>query len=271
MATLDPDIQVQGALNHCLWVIFADEEVRNRLGYKYVSHMYDTSHYWYVWFTDLPGVFRFELQSSRLLPPSAWEAHFILKYYPHTEEECFRELSICEQFCRSGETFQTRAATWTEGERCPCHGGCSHEGQKFADLAHGTGVPCGTLSQAIPPDFFFTGLLFLRHQEGCSTLEWESQDRWRVVMTTDYFLPDWEGRPLKVLRKGDVDRNFPGWPLTDLFGRRLAAGWQYLFGYSAAVRTYAEENGCDFAVDGEKLLARPADDIRKYKVCLEMR
>lgn len=271
--TLDPDIQVQGTLNYCLSAAFTDSDFKDSLGLKYISHMYDTCHYWHFWFRDMPGVFRLELLKSAIVSPEGWEAQFKVKYYPHPDEELFQGLSILEQCCRTGAVFKSMPAVWRGGEElCACHGGGCHQENQFADLADGTGAPQGLLSQEIPPDFFLAGSMELHHNAGEKTaLVWESLDRWRVTMAKDFFIPGHEDRPLKVLRKGDVDRNFPGWTLVDFFCRRLATIWQRNLGYTESVSTEQEESGYEFFSDGDGLSLLLAADIRKRRVCLKMR
>ena len=51
----------EGTLNHFWTLCFADESQRHKLGLKYISQMWDQNPYWYVWFVDLPGVFKLSL------------------------------------------------------------------------------------------------------------------------------------------------------------------------------------------------------------------
>ncbi|HWR29623.1 MAG TPA: hypothetical protein VN631_07300, partial [Negativicutes bacterium] len=262
----------EGAINHYWTVCFANDVTRNRLGLKYISQMWDQTPYWYLWFGDLPGVFKLSLLECVEEPAWDWRALFRIKYYPHPEEAAFQGLSVLEQICRMSELFKTKPAEWKEGETgCACHGGIHHHGIRFEDLRDGTGAPLASKAEEIPEDFFLAGQMELRHRTGCcSELSWESQESWRIQMTENYYISDQDGTELKVLRKGDIDRDFSGWVLTDFVARRFALGWQEHHGFQSVVESSEEKNGIDFTSDGKTLNASPSATIRHRLVCQRM-
>lgn len=262
----------EGAINHYWTVCFANDNTRTRLGLKYISHMWDQTPYWYLWFSNLPGVFKLALLECVEEAEWDWRALFRIKYYPHPEEKAFQGLSVLEQICRMSELFQTRPAEWKGGETgCACHGGIHHHGVPFEELKDGTGAPLASRAAAIPEDFFLTGQMELRHRSGkCSELSWESQDYWRVKMTENYYITDQDGTALKVLRKGDIDRDFPGWTFTDFVARRFAIGWQEHHGFEVLSESDGEKEGFDFTSDGRTLISSPSATIRHRMVCRRM-
>ena len=263
----------EGAINHYWMMCFANDAIRNRLGLKYISQMWDSTPYWYLWFEDLPGVFKLSLLECVAETDWDWRALFRVKYYPHPEETAFQGLAVVEQICRMSGLFQTKPAEWKDGETgCACHGGIHHQEGRFAELRDGTGAPSASTAEKIPEDFFLAGQMELRHCSGrCSELSWESQEHWRVQMTENYYITDQEGTSLKVLRKGDVDRDFPGWMLTDFVARRFAIGWQEHHGFVHVSEVSQEKNGLDFTSDGRTLNASPSVTIRRRRVCRYMK
>ncbi len=262
----------EGAINHFWTLSFADESTRTRLGLKYISQMWDQSPYWYLWFADLPGVFKLSMLECVTEPDWDWRALFRIKYYPHPKEQIFQDLSVLEQICRMSELFQTKPAQWHEGETgCACHGGIHHHGVRFADLKEETGAPLAAGAAEIPEDFFLAGQMELKYCSGQrSEVSWESQEHWRVQMTENYYIPNPEGTALKVLRRGDIDRDFPGWELTDFVARRFAMGWKAHHSFSQLSEKSTEKNGLDFTSDGRTLQAVPSSAIRQRMLCWTM-
>ena len=263
----------EGTLNHFWTLCFADETLRHKLGLKYISQMWDQNPYWYLWFVDLPGVFKLSLLDCVVEAGWEWRALFRIKYYPRPEESVFQGLSVLEQICRMSDLFLTRPAQWAGGETgCVCHGGVHHHhGPRFADLQDGTGVPAASRAAEIPEDFFLAGEMELRYGNGQgSEISWHSQDHWRVKMTENYFIKDQEGAPLKVLRKGDVDRDYPGWFLTDFVARRFSSGWQNYQQYGQWQETAEDQDGVEFLCDGHSLSPCLCPAIRRKRVCQQM-
>ena len=263
----------EGAINHFWMVCFSNDLVREKLGLKYISQMRDKDPYWYLWFHDFPGVFKFSLLECVADSRWDWRALLRIKYYPHPDESIFHGLSVLEQICRLSEIFQTKPAQWQGGETsCACCGGVHHhEGERFADLREGTGAPLAGLADGIPEDFFLAGQMEIKFlRDKVSEVSWESQDYWRVTMTENYYMGDQDGATMKVLRKGDIDRDFPGWMLTDFVARRFAMGWQEHHGFSRASELLSNEEGLEFSSDGRNLRANPSATIRCHQVCRRM-
>lgn len=273
MNDIDRLVAGEGTINHFWSICFADQLKKMRLGLKYISQMRDEKPYWYLWFIDLPGVFKLNMLECKTAADCwDWHALFRITYYPHPQENSFQGLSVLEQICRMSEIFDARPAQWQDDETgCVCHGGVHHHGPRFADLRDGTGVPNITRAAEIPGDFFLAGQMELFHRDGYgSEVVWESQDRWQVKMTENYYIPDQNGMNLKVLRRGDVDRDFPGWMLTDFIVRRFAMGWQEYFGYDRIEKHSEDMDGVVFFSDGQNLNAVPSSAIRHRLTCCRM-
>lgn len=265
MIDTDRIILGEGSINHYWSICFADKLRKERLGLKYISQMRDDSPYWYVWFSELPGVFKMSMLSCNSTSSWDWHAMLRIKYYPHPQENSFQGLSVLEQVCRMSDVFDTRPAHWNEGETgCICHGGIHHHGVRFSDLTEGTGVPNIGRVTDIPEEFFWAGQMELFYRDGhASKVVWESQDYWQVTMTENYYMPDRNGTTLKVLRRGDIDRNFPGWLLTDFFARRFAMGWKEHYEYARVDEVTEEKEGVAFNSDGHTLNTVASSLIRQ--------
>ena len=210
--------------------------------------------------------------SCRKIAPWDWRAWLRIKYYPHPEEDVFRGLSVLEQLCRMSAIFDTNPAQWQEGESgCTCHGGGRHLGGRFADLKNGTGVPLISRVAEIPEDFFLAGQLEVSYLAGYgSQLIWDSQDHLQVRMTENYYISDQDGAALKVLRRGDIDRDFSGWSLTDFIARRFATGWMEQHGYQSVEEESRNEDGLAFTSDGRSLNTILSSAIRRMSLCSRM-
>jgi hypothetical protein len=270
----DTSVAVEGLLNHH-WLCLLDASSGHAPGpIKHLSLGYGKGPHWSFWFTDTPGVYRLELHGAQPVDGYDWLAEFVVKYYPAPTEACFTDLSIFEQACRLGAAFQCRPAALDTVERgCACHG-LHHTppGARFADLGAETGAPSGRHDGQIPAEFFFAGTLLLAYrQESGSRARWESQDRWRVLLIEDCAVPEADGCPAIRRRKGDLDRDFPGFFMTDRLSRRLLEGWSRFHGYSARMETRCEMAGVEFFSDGQTLVSAPAGGIRRIAVEVECR
>ena len=272
MTGMDKLIAGEGMFNHFWSLCFADEKLRNRLGLKYISQMRDKNPYWYLWFNDMPGVFRLNMPFCQEEAPWDWKALLRIKYYPHPQEGVFLGLSLLEQICRMSTIFDTSPAHWHEGETgCVCHGGMRHQGRRFAELQGGTGVPNLSRAAEVPEDFFLAGQMEVSYRAGLeSQITWDSQDRLQVQMTENYYIPDQDGASLKVLRRGDIVRDFSGWLLTDFIARRFASGWQEIHGYQVVSEEGREEDGLFFTSDGRSLNPVLSPEVRRMSVCCRM-
>jgi len=175
-----------------------------------------------------------------------------------------------EQVCRMGEAFHTpRPEQTAEHGGCACHGGphfASGE-KRFTDLTDGTGVPSSAYQDLIPEDFFFTGTLLLAYCERSGTrARWESQDRWRVRLTADCTIPGENGRVIMTRRAGEIDRDYPGFFLTDRVCRRFVDGWCRFHGYRERDEKRHEEAGTEFFGDGERLTTAHTSEIQRTVV-----
>jgi hypothetical protein len=271
-AVLDAIVAAEGLLNHH-WLFLLDAPgERERLGIKYLSLGYGSSPRWSLWFADTPGVYRLELRKAVTVSGYDWLAEIKVKYYPSPDEASFAGLSIYEQVCRTGDAFRAGPAEGTvERSGCACHGG-SHfaSGEKrFADLTAGTGVPSSAYQDVIPQDFFFTGGLLLAYCERRGTrARWESQDRWRVRLTADCAIAGEDGSVLMVRRAGEIDRDYPGFFLTDRVCRRFVDGWSRFHGYRERDERRHEEAGTEFSSDGE--LLTPANTSEIHRIVVEV-
>lgn len=255
--------QVIGLFNH-VWVAILDrDDLRESVGIRYASQMWDVMPYWLFWFNDAPGVYRIELQDASALEHYDWGAVFIVKYYPDVTETAFQGLSTLERLLRESDVFDTQPADSAGG--CPCHGhsGELHEG-RFSDMVNGCGVPHIQYRESIPPDFFFAGHLFIAHSGNAgAVITAKSQTSWRVKMIEDYVCSGDNGSSAFILKKGTVDRNYPGQQITEFVFRRLTVGWKRFFDAPIETESRWEGDGFIFSSDGRTLTAESSSTIRR--------
>jgi len=266
----DRTIETVGLLNHVWLNLLADGRLREEAELRYVSHMWDCSPYWYLWLKNRPGVYKLELQAAQISEGYDWLAEFVIKYYPSVDEESFNGLSFLEKICRRSELFET---TPTEGiSGCPCHGHCEeHDEDRFSDLKDGTGVPAIHYADMIPADFFFAGHLLLAYKAamGC-LIRLKTQSKWRIIVIKDFSLKDNEGNLIKTLRKGEIDRDFPGFDITEYLFRHLVKAWRLFGGYAVFEEHVWKGDGMRFESDGETLFTAPSPDIQRVIIQTEL-
>jgi len=271
----DASVAVEGRLNHHWLSLLQTREGREQAGVKYLSLGHAELPFWSVWLSEAPGVYRLELVGARATGAEAWLAEFKLKYYPAPDEACFAGLSIYEQACRRGPAFGGRPATRGAGEGgCPCHGGgedTPHE-ERFADLVDGTGAPDPAHQERLPGDFFLAGGLLLAFCErGGTRIRWQSQDRWRVRLTSGCSVLGADGRSFLTRRKGELDRDYPGFLLTDRMARRFLGGWCRFHGYGLRREKRSERRGTEYLSDGRALVPAPDPTTRQIAVEVDCR
>jgi len=247
-----------------MWLnLFSNESLKKQVGLRYISHMWSDYPSWYLWLNDCQGVYKLELQAAQKIEDYDWLAEFTIKYYPSKEEDAYNGLSILEKLCRESEVFDSHPA---EGHgSCPCHSLQSEvSGDRFKDLSHGTGVPSHRYSDIIPADFFYAGHLFVAFKEGTGSLiRVKSQTKWQITMTEDFAAADHRGDAIAVLKKGEIDRNYPGFEICNFFYRRFTRSWALFNQYSHHQERVWKGDGLNFFSDGQSLWPKPSLDIQK--------
>ena len=155
---------------------------------------------------------------------------FILRYYPHPDEEIFEDFSINEQLVRLSE--------------------CFGEEEIF---------PKDSCSNNIDETLFTTGTLNLsiNELEGIVRLSLLSQDRFTSILEEPVIINN------NILRnQGEIDRNVPGWSLSWEFYRNLLNIYISKLGKPWLVVAYAEpgtlwkcsKTGCNTETTSSTLL-----------------
>jgi len=202
---VDKTEEVVGFINNCWLTILSETFPKEQVGLKYISHIYDDDPYWYLWFSDCAGVYKCELLEARMVEGYDWIAEFAIKYYPRDTEVVYNGLSILEKACRAGSVFNAHPPDGPHG--CQCHSlPDEHEDERFSEFSHDTGAPSYQFSNTIPEDFFYAGNMSVAFKKDIGTLvRVKSQTTWRVIFTEDYAIPNDNGPPLIMVKKGRGD------------------------------------------------------------------
>jgi len=250
-------------MNHVWLAVLAGDTLRQSVGIRYVSHLWDDYPYWHLWFRDRGGVYRLELKEATRHEDYDWVAAFLIKYYPAATEAAFQGLSALERLLRGSDVFDSSPGDGRGG--CACHGHSNDdEGTRFQDLVDGCGVPDVRYGHEIPADFFFAGHLSVAHRVDVGTvITAKSQTFWRVEMTEDYVVRGSDQNSVTVLRKGSVDRNYPGQDITEFVYRRFTEMWRAVHQGPIARDEGWMGDGVLFKTDGLTLSTEIFPSIRR--------
>lgn len=259
---------VEGVINH-LWLTVKSEPNINRcIGLKYISHRWGDTPFWYLWFDGISGVYKLQLKSVQSRVGYDWLAEFAVKYYPLENEQYFEGLSLLEQMCRKSIAFKTE--TSRSCSACPCHS--LHSNHEEYELTYqSTGTPSLEFQDEIPDDFFFAGKILLARADTSYIVGCEAQDSWRVIMATNYYLDDDRGNSYKVLRQGEVDRDYPGLEISSLLYRKIHSSLFMLNKYSEVTENEKIKDGFAFFSDGQNLWRERSKEINHWLIYSHMK
>jgi len=265
----DKTIQVAGLMNHFWLVLFSEDALRQAAGLKYISHMIGDRPYWYLWYAAHAGVYELDLFGAQAINGYDWLAEFVIKYYPDKSEPWYEGLSFLEKRCRTSDVFQTPPSA---GGGCPCHSfSHNHEEHRFTDLAESTGAPPYARRGIIPPDLFYAGHLYIAFKETVgSIVRIKTQTNWQVTITKDHTISGGEGEPLNFFKEGTVDRNYPGFAISNFIYQGLVKSWSSFHQYAVNREQIWRGEGVRFLNDGKDIKTEPSHDIERIIVQTEL-
>ncbi len=159
-----------------------DDYLRRLIGFNKVSRFYEGGGGWYFWLKGKPGVHELEVVDCD--KTFAWShQRFRLRYYPHPEEAVFRNFSFFEQVIRMGDGFS---------QGCP--------GLGLGEQFHESYYVIGELN------------IFLLNKAILAIVT--SQDRWIEYRQQGLEVEKPTGERVCVVKKGEKDRDVPGWGLS---------------------------------------------------------
>ncbi len=258
----DRSIQVAGLMNHFWLVLFSEDALRQAAGLKYISHMIDVRPYWYLWHAAHTGVYELDLLGAQAIDGYDWLAEFVIKYYPRKDEPWYEGLSFLEKHCRASDVFQTSPSA---GGGCPCHSlSLNHEENRFTDLTEGTGVPSYDCRDIIPPDFFYAGHLYIAFKDTVgSVIRLKTQTNWQVTITKDHTISGGEGERLNFFRIGTIDRNYPGFAISNSIYQGLVKSWSSFHQYEVNREQLWRGEGVRFLNDWSYIKTEPSRNIER--------
>jgi len=258
---IDRTMQAAWLMNHFWLVLFSEDALRKAAGLKYISHMIDDRPYWYLWHAAHTGVYELDLLGAQAINGYDWLAEFIIKYYPHEDEPWHEGLSSLEKHCRASDVFQTPPSV---GGGCPCHSlSHTHEVNRFADLTEGTGAPSCARRHIIPPDFFYAGHLCIAFKETVgSIIRLKTQTSWQVRIVKDHAVSG-EGNKMTLFTKGSIDRNYPGFAISNSIYRGFVRSWSSFHQYKVNHEQIWRGEGVRFLNDGRDIKNEPSRNIER--------
>jgi len=268
---LDKKEEAAGFINHCWLTILSEAFLKEQVGLKYIGHMNDGNPYWYLWFSDCAGVYKCELLDAQMVEGYDWLAEFTIKYFPRDTEFAFNGLSILEKTCRAGDMFRTHPPEGAQG--CPCQSLRDEKtADRFSEFSHDIGVPSYQFNHLIPADFFYAGDMSVAFKKDTGTLiQIKSQTSWRVILTEDYAIPKNGDSPSITLKKGEVDRDYPGFMITLFLYEKFVKCWTLFCKYGIQDEHTWKGEGVIFKTDGQNLLVESSPDVQKIIARTELK
>jgi len=269
-SVIDKKDEAAGFINHCWLTILSESFLKEKVGLKYISYMNDGNPYWYLWFSDCTGVYKCELLDAQMVEGYDWLAEFSIKYFPRDTEVAFHGLSILEKTLRTGEIFHTHPPEGPQG--CPCQSLRDEKSaDRFSEFSHDIGVPSYQFNHLIPADFFYAGDMSIAFKKDTGTLfQFKSQTSWRVILTEDYAISNGDS-PSITLKKGEVDRNYPGSMITRFLYEKFVKCWAQFCKYGIQDERTWQGEGIIFKSDGQNLLPESSPDVKKIIARTELR
>ena len=268
--TNDKIAETVGLVNHLWLTSLSHAELQEQVQLNHVNHMWEHDRpYWYLWFNDCIGVYKMELQRATTTKGYDWIAEFTVKYYPSPTEPSFSGLSTLEKICRTSEMFHSLPSYGECG--CPCNGLVHSEHQHKIPPEQSTGAPDVSFNEIIPPGFFYVGSLWIAfNSRSGSIIRLQSQTSWKTVIQKDFTLKDDAGEIITMLKKGDIDRDYPGFSICELLYRRAVKSWFFIHHYTFQNEFSRETDGYIFYSDGYSATAEPSSEVKKMHIQSEL-
>lgn len=195
---------------------------------EFISKSESSSLGWYFWLHGVDGVY--EIEKKKELRPESRE--FYVRYYPGKTEPVLEEYSVEEQLLRFDEEVFDDAVIHRpleEHEVCPCcaaghpHGGspenCGHEmhDRHATETGRPKGIPRLLKKFLLNKEMFLIGALCVTvNTNGAVSAEIKTKKR-LVSHAKDSIRIMQEGHPVELVRKGEINRNVPGYELSRKF------------------------------------------------------
>ncbi len=185
---------IENILVTASWV----ERVKHLTGLKAVSQIWGQKPAWYFWIKNRSGAYSLQLEKSASEKRDDLDWHngnFSIKYFPHPREEVFTAFSFQEQCFAQSEYFdRTHTPRFEDKEKIP------------ATLFNVATMEYSTGPDDAPAILSLTSLDALR-------MSWKQETVQKYAMFAEE----------RKFKRGDTDRNVPGWELgLTMFDRLLS-------------------------------------------------
>lgn len=206
-------LEIRGLFEELILTMLNNDNARENLHVKYVSPEWVGNPGWYFWPKERKGVYFLKLTKVTPLG-GGLESLLQLFYYPHPQEDIFRQFSFVEQLTRVSHVFQSTKPQ--QGEACPCHS--QHEPHDFADLIDGIGVPVPQVRSELNPWLYRLGEVICYWEKGKMVyLGFEAQVRSQTWSYGNIKSVPERGKSKVLLEGYEMDRDLPAWELTKNF------------------------------------------------------
>jgi hypothetical protein len=211
---IDPISNLQHLIDKIFRTIFPSEEARRFFHFTGLSEKISSEPGWYLWFSDVPGVYLLDLKDAQVLQEDALGTdspekegytllgYFIIKYFPSLKDDkYFMSFSEEEKKIRASRLFDH------------------------------TGTPTLEGNDKIPPPFFQVGHVNILFDGKRKRLEVSllAPDRWMTMQNRglEKHLDQVDCREMPIVEIRD--RDVPAWELSFFLVDRLINGLGYVY------------------------------------------
>lgn len=213
--------KISGLLSTGALLLHGDKRLS---GLDFLSRVDGEDGTWYYWLSAVPGVYELKLRQVDLLTADMEKSRLAICYYPAVEENVFENFACREQILRLGGLFDDSDVLLPENpDGCPCCGGTydaehEHRHCHAEKVKRAKGIPKLTLRKHLAPDLFVVGSMeCIIKKDALQSFEITTQDFYKEYADEGIQATDAAGKPVELVEPQGLDRNVPGYALTEIF------------------------------------------------------
>lgn len=213
--------KISGLLSTGALLLHGDKRLS---GLDFLSRVDGEDGTWYYWLSAVPGVYELKLRQAAQAADDTEKSKLVIRYYPAVEESVFENFACREQILRLGGLFDDSEILIPEHpDVCPCCGGAydaehEHRHCHAEKVKRAKGIPKLTLRKRLAPELFAVGSMeCVIKKEALQSFKITTQDFYKEYADAGIQATDADGKPVELIAPQGLDRNVPGYALTENF------------------------------------------------------